>query len=136
MPELISSITIHKQDLLEMREHSTRCLPEEACGILGGQGEIVKLVISTTNTLHSTVKFQIDPLEQLKAFQTFENMGLEMVGYFHSHPAGPAYPSQTDIQMNYYPGSAVVILSNQPKWQIKAYLIEKESVVQIPVLEI
>lgn len=136
MPDLISPIRIRGADLRKMKEHSSRCLPEEACGMLGGQGDTVKLVIPTTNIMHSPVKFQIDPLEQLKAFQKFETKGLEMVGYFHSHPAGPDSPSQTDIKMHFYPGCAVVILSDYPKWQINAYLIEKGSVIQIPILEI
>jgi proteasome lid subunit RPN8/RPN11 len=116
-----------------MREHAVACFPEEACGILGGLGEDVQEVIPITNFLHSSFRFQMDPEEQLKALLGLEERGLEMIGYYHSHPKGPTEPSITDIQMHYYPGTAVVILSNEKQWETNVYLIEGTTTRQIPI---
>src|SRR3990172_6977006 len=42
--------------------------PEEACGLLGGKGRDVVDVIPVTNVLHSPVRYQMAPEEQLAAF--------------------------------------------------------------------
>jgi proteasome lid subunit RPN8/RPN11 len=60
--------------------------PQEACGLLAGKGDITLEVIPITNELHSTVRFRMDPIEQLRAFQLIDDQGLELVGIYHSHP--------------------------------------------------
>lgn len=96
---LILSPEQHEQ----MLEDVVKRAPEEACGLLAGKDNRVNLVISVTNELHSDIRFRMDPVEQLKAFQLFEEQGLDMLGIYHSHPNGPSIPSQTDITEAYYP---------------------------------
>jgi proteasome lid subunit RPN8/RPN11 len=68
-------------------------------------------VIPVENELHSPVRFRMAAQEQLKAFLRFEERGLELVGLFHSHPAGPVHPSPTDLAEFAYPGVLTVILA-------------------------
>jgi proteasome lid subunit RPN8/RPN11 len=42
------------------------------------------------------VRYVIDPLEQLRADDEARAAGLEIAGYYHSHPDHPARPSETD----------------------------------------
>ncbi|MDT8899272.1 MAG: M67 family metallopeptidase [Thermanaerothrix sp.] len=108
-------------------EHVVHCVPEEACGLLGGCGSIVKRIIPVTNRLHSPVRFYMEPTELLKALEALEEEGLELVGIFHSHPHGPAVPSETDLNEFAYPESLMVILSPQGKdWQLRAFEIDTE----------
>ncbi len=106
-------------------EHVLQCFPEEACGLLGGYGSIVKRIIPVTNRLHSPVRFYMEPSELLKALEALEEEGLELVGIFHSHPHGPSVPSETDLREFAYPESLMVIISPQGKdWQLRAFEID------------
>ena len=79
--------------------------------MVGGLGQTARQVIPIENDLHSPVRFRMAALAQLHGFDQIEGQGWELVGGFHSHPQGPAYPSATDIAEFFYPGTAVVIAS-------------------------
>jgi proteasome lid subunit RPN8/RPN11 len=40
-----------------------------------------------------------------------DDLGLDLVGIFHSHVATEAYPSRTDVELAAYPDAAYLILS-------------------------
>jgi len=74
----------------EIFEEAMRKYPIEACGILAGRkhdGEaVVEKVYHAKNILNSTSAYRIDPDDQIKAFQEAESEGLEIIGFYHSHP--------------------------------------------------
>ncbi|NPV85944.1 MAG: M67 family metallopeptidase [Anaerolineae bacterium] len=108
--------------LKEMKEHVIRSLPEEACGLLGGRGDVVETVLPVTNMLHSATRFEMEPAEQLKAFLYLEERQMDLVGIYHSHPKGPEVPSDTDIAHFYYPGVVSLIWSyNGVEWKVRAF---------------
>ena len=125
-----------------MLEHCLTCLPEEACGMLGGAFSagpggpaIAQVALPVTNALHSPVRFRMDPHEQLKAFNRLDEQGLDLVAIFHSHPTGPEHPSLTDLAEFAYPGVFSLILSTRPvdlspvdlaAWQVLAFEITGE----------
>jgi proteasome lid subunit RPN8/RPN11 len=90
-------------------DHLEYCLPEEGCGLVGGLGEVARLILPVENELHSPVRFLMRPMDQFRAMERLEKDGLELVAIFHSHPNGPDHPSATDVAEFYYPGSMVVI---------------------------
>jgi len=117
-----------------MRAHVLRCFPEEACGILGGSGDHIKYVLPITNELHSPVKFRMAPEEQFKAFVFLEQNSLQMLGYYHSHPAGPAYPSETDLLQFSYPGVVLVLLfPENSTLQIKGFIIKENAINEVNI---
>ena len=122
-------------ELIEkMCSHVQRCIPEEGCGLLGGSGDLVKYVLPVTNELHSRVKFRMAPEEQFKAFMWLEENTLDMLGYYHSHPTGPAHPSETDLQQFSYPGVAVILLSPENSiWVVKGFIINKNAFKEINI---
>ena len=74
--------------------------PAEACGLLLGRGDRIEQALPTRN-VHSTPQthFEIDPQALIDAHRAARRSGSEVVGYYHSHPAGPATPSATDQAM-------------------------------------
>ena len=80
-----------------MRKHVESCSPLEACGLLAGKDEKIKEVYLINNQAGSPVRFRMDPIEQLHAFEIMETAGYDLLGIFHSHPTGPETPSMTDI---------------------------------------
>lgn len=90
-------------------EHLTQALPNEACGLLGGLAGQVRVVLPVANRLRSPVAYEMEPAEQIQAMLAIEEAGWEILAIFHSHPAGPARPSPTDIAQAFYPDSLYVI---------------------------
>jgi proteasome lid subunit RPN8/RPN11 len=123
-----------------MLDHVRACLPEEACGLVGGQIEAetahAALVVPIVNELHSPVRFRMEPNEQIQAFYTLEKLGLDLIAIFHSHPVGPPVPSRTDLAEFAYPGALTLIWSPRGKsieWQLRAFCIEDGKAVEIPL---
>jgi proteasome lid subunit RPN8/RPN11 len=77
-----------------------RAFPEEACGLLLGCERHVEEVIPTRN-VHPAPQthFEIDPQALVDAHRAARQGGPEVLGYYHSHPNGPATPSATDRAM-------------------------------------
>lgn len=109
------TIMIDRKDLDRVIEHCRAEHPYEACGILAGTlrgGErVVVRVYPTRNILRSPTRYQIDPEEQIKIFEEIEGQGLNIIGFYHSHPHFPARPSGIDRGMAYYPGHSYLIIS-------------------------
>jgi proteasome lid subunit RPN8/RPN11 len=130
-----NGLLISSELLGRMFDHIDRCLPEEACGVLGGTENRVEEVVPVTNQLHSPTRFRMAPEEQLRAFKKLEDQGQEMLAFFHSHPAGPSVPSETDLVEFLYPGVLSVICSPaQNGWQARAFQLDDRVVVEVTMV--
>ena len=78
---------------------------------MGGADGRAERVTPVENALHSPVAYAMQPQAQVEAMMAFERDGLELLAIFHSHPGGPAVPSQTDVRQAYYPDSLYLIFS-------------------------
>ena len=94
-----------------MMEHARATLPNEACGLLVGRNGQAGRFIPTENTLRSETEYEIDPAFLAATFRLLRDSGEELVGIFHSHPKGPARPSNRDLERAYYPEAVHVIVS-------------------------
>ncbi len=106
---------LSKKQKDELIEHSKRESPNEACGILAGKEEKVKKIYRLTNIDKSSKTFFMEPKEQLGVMKEIRNLGLEMVGIYHSHIETEAYPSEHDVELAYYPEASFVIVSIKDK---------------------
>ena len=98
-------------------------VPEEACGFLAGQRQLAREIFPITNTLHSPLAFHMQPQEQLRAFQSIEAQGLNLLGIYHSHPGGPPDPSEEDLAQAYYPGTVQLIWSlSDEGWGCRGFI--------------
>lgn len=84
-----------------MRAHAVRARPREACGLLGGlrstSGFAVVAYLPLANRASGMSRFAIDPLDFAAAEHDLRRAGSRVVGVFHSHPEGPAEPSDADL---------------------------------------
>jgi proteasome lid subunit RPN8/RPN11 len=122
-----------------MRDQVDRWSPEEACGLLAGQlpGQVERS-FPITNRLHSPSRFEMEPREQLRAFQDIEAAGLALLAIYHSHPMGPSNPSPTDLAEYAYPGVAYLIWAPElsgtsPIWNARGYWLENDGYNEIPL---
>jgi proteasome lid subunit RPN8/RPN11 len=74
--------------------------PNEACGLLlGRKGRIEQAVPAANVHVTPQTHFEIDPRALIDAHRGARQGGPELLGYYHSHPGGPAEPSATDRHM-------------------------------------
>ena len=114
-----------------MLEHIHRHAPLEACGLLAGKDNQVERVILIRNQAQSPVRFVMDPYEQLQAFEWIDSSGLELLGIFHSHPAGPDTASQTDIEEAAYEVVHLIWSKDQNGWKARGFLIQNGSATEV-----
>ncbi len=89
--------------LARIYEHAAAAYPEEACGGLFGQavdGEHVEVVeaapVANTREDERRRRYLIGPEDVLALEKRAAAAGVEVVGYYHSHPDAPAEPSEFD----------------------------------------
>ena len=77
--------------------------PHEVCGILLGlDGALTEAwPTKNLNEVRSRDRYLIDPQDQLRIEKDARVRGLEVLGYYHSHPDHPALPSSTDLELSW-----------------------------------
>ena len=124
---------IQKKILLD---HSNKEEPNESCAILYGnkKGEesTVKEIWLTENIDASPIEFTLSNEQTLEMYEKSEELNLEIIGIFHSHPKGEAYPSHTDEKfMKINQDEYVWIIYSGINKNFKAFVLESE----IPIEE-
>jgi [CysO sulfur-carrier protein]-S-L-cysteine hydrolase len=108
----------------EIVSHARAEAPNECCGMIASRdGEAVR-VYQARNAAGSPLKYELDAAEQLRIQNEIDEAGLELGAIYHSHTRSEPYPSQTDINLAFYPDSLYVIVglaSDAP--EVRAFLI-------------
>lgn len=120
----------------EMLAHVGSLWPEEACGLLGGRDGRAARVYPVENILHSPFAYEMEPLAQIRAMLDIEARDVDLLAIFHSHPHGPARPSQTDVAQAYYPDAFQIIISlaDRERPSIRAFTIINDVVSEAGLL--
>ena len=92
--------------------HARRARPAECCGLLLGAGNHVAFAVPMANASASLTRFQIDPAAHIDLRRVVRAFvpALSIVGVYHSHPAGDAAPSTSDLAEAMYPDWVYVII--------------------------
>jgi proteasome lid subunit RPN8/RPN11 len=106
-------LTLTRPVYEQMVAHCLAGLPDEACGLLGGEPTAGAAVTCypTRNLAASAKLYTVDPREHLRADRDAEANGYEIIGVFHSHTHTEAYPSPTDVEQAPDPGWHYVLVS-------------------------
>jgi proteasome lid subunit RPN8/RPN11 len=83
--------------------HATESQPQECCGVLLGKADDITHAVRAANLAESSTRFLLDPQTHIEARRTARANGLDVVGFYHSHPHSRAYPSATDLAEAAYP---------------------------------
>jgi len=76
----------------------------------------------------------MDPYAQLQAFEWIESHALELIGIFHSHPAGPETASATDIAEAAYEVVHIIWSRQNGRWNARGFWIENGQVTEVTLL--
>jgi proteasome lid subunit RPN8/RPN11 len=97
-------IELRDSHLNEIREHGERDYPFECCGLLIGRFSDGKKTVAETYPISNAReeeakrnRFLIRPEELLRGEKLARQKGLDVVGFYHSHPDDKARPSQYDL---------------------------------------
>lgn len=104
-------VIVREEHISRMVEHARSEAPLEACGIVAGKEGVVQRVYPTVNIAENSLRYRVAPQQQLDIFMEIEERGWEILGIYHSHPKGPAYPSATDVKLAFYPDCVYFIIS-------------------------
>ena len=91
--------------------HAVEDLPNECCGLLIGNAEMVEDAARARNTKRSRTRFEVEPADHFAAIRRARAAGLDVIGAYHSHPNGPTGPSETDRARLTDPAMFHVIIS-------------------------
>ena len=119
----MNSLILTKEQLKEMIVHVNSHMPLEACGLLAGHDSKVEAVLVVTNQAQSEVRYLMDPIEQLHAFEWIDSNGMDLLGIFHSHPTGPETVSPTDIAQAGYAVVYVILAPVDNVWRARGFWI-------------
>ena len=107
-------------DVLDaIRAHGEATYPEECCGFLLGRAtpndnHVVQTQrVTNRQATNRERRYTITPDDYQAAAHAARQQDLDVVGFYHSHPAHPARPSATDLAEATFPGYTYVIVSIQ-----------------------
>ena len=111
-----------------IRAHGREAFPHECCGAMLGRDGVVLEAFRLPNTTEEGPRrrFLVRPDDYRAAETRARETGLELLGFYHSHPDHPARPSQYDLD-HAWPSFSYVIVSVMSgedqaltSWQLKA----------------
>ena len=125
-------LRLKPDDMQHIHLHLGRAYPDEGCGVLIGRqrGDVreIESVIGFENAHGGPrrKRYLIAPEEFLDADRRAREQGLELLGFFHSHPDTPAEPSSFDLEHAWgYYSYLIVSISNgavagERSWRLRA----------------
>lgn len=121
-----------RQQIDEMIEHARTDYPNEACGVLAGhEGRVTRVYRGTNVDTNPELRYHLDPERQLGILRDIEHNGWKLLAIYHTHPQSPAYPSQIDVQMAYYPDAVSIIISlMESPPEIRAFRIVNDTIIE------
>jgi proteasome lid subunit RPN8/RPN11 len=113
--ECMSLLRLPRAVYDDLRAHAEETYPQECCGALLGrvnpEGWQVEGHMRAANSgIDSTHnRYEIAPVELVKILGEARRLGLEMAGFYHSHPDHPAQWSATDLAEAHWLGCSYMI---------------------------
>lgn len=95
-----------------IRAHGREAFPHECCGAMLGKDSVVREAFKLPNTTDEGPRrrFLVSAKDYLQAEKRARSTGLDILGFYHSHPDHPARPSQYDLD-HAWPSFSYVIVS-------------------------
>ena len=101
---------ISRQLLDELIAHARAEAPNECVGMIASRDGAAVAVHRATNAAASPLRYEIEGREQYRIQTAIEDAGLDLGAIYHSHTRSAPEPSQTDINLAFYPDALYVIV--------------------------
>ncbi len=116
----MAALEVSRQFVDEMIAHALEDDPNECCGILIGENGTVigtRRVTNIVDEKNKPFRYQMAPLEYASIDEECSANGRTLWGFYHSHTKSQAYPSKTDQNLAFWPGT------KDPIWPDSFYLL-------------
>jgi proteasome lid subunit RPN8/RPN11 len=115
-----TALKLNERLAQRIRAHGVETYPHECCGaLLGRDGEAEKtrevsnlLPLANRRNDSPRNRFELTPEDVRFAEKTASDAGVELLGWYHSHPDAPARPSEYDRD-HAWPWYSYIIVSVQ-----------------------
>jgi [CysO sulfur-carrier protein]-S-L-cysteine hydrolase len=117
-------VVIARELVEEMVAHARAEAPNECCGMVATADGRAVAVHRAVNAAASPLRYEIDGADQYRIQTAIDDAGQELGAIYHSHTRSAPYPSQTDINLAFYPDALYLIVglaASEP--EVKAYTI-------------
>ena len=115
----------------ELIAHAREDAPNECCGMVAADDGRAVEVYRAANAAASPLRYEIDGAEQYRIQMEIDDAGLDLGAIYHSHTRSKPYPSQTDINLAFYPEALYVIVGlagDEP--EVRAFYIRDGQVAE------
>jgi proteasome lid subunit RPN8/RPN11 len=112
--------------------HAREDAPAECCGLLVGAGESVTESVRTRNLSANPNRFEIDPADHIRVRRECRARGVDVLGFYHSHPRSAAVPSASDLVEARYPNHLYLIVSvRSDRAEVRVYRLENDGFLEV-----
>src|ERR671928_1618905 len=94
----------------ELIAHARADAPNECCGMIASRNGEAVSVHRAHNAAASPLRYVIDGKEQYEIQSAIEDAGLDLGAIYHSHTRSAPEPSQTDVNLAFYPEALYIIV--------------------------
>jgi proteasome lid subunit RPN8/RPN11 len=95
----------------EMLEQARAEAPNECCGMIATRdGEAVTVYAAENAAASPPYAYEIDSADLYRIQMAIDDAGLDLGAIYHSHPRSEPVPSQTDINLAFYPDTVYIII--------------------------
>ena len=119
----------------QMVAHAQADAPNECCGMIATRDGEAVTVHEAVNAAASPLRYEIDGAEQYRIQMAIDDADLDLGAIYHSHTRTAPYPSQTDVNLAFYPDALYIIVGlasgHQPL--VKAYTIRDGQIGDAPL---
>ena len=131
----MESLIIPNEVVSEIEAHAREQAPNECCGVLGGIARRITTRYPLRNASETPLtNYFAAPSDIFAAMRGMRLAGQQLLAIYHSHPQGSAYPSQTDIDLAFYPEVFHLLVSLAGGFELRAFRIADRRVEPVEML--
>jgi [CysO sulfur-carrier protein]-S-L-cysteine hydrolase len=108
----------------ELIAHAREDAPDECCGMIAASEGRAVALYRARNAAASPLRYEMEPDELYRIQMEIEDRGWDLGAIYHSHTRSAPYPSQTDINLAFYPEALYLIVGvADPEPELRAFRI-------------
>lgn len=109
--------------------------PNECCGMIASRdGQAVTIYPAVNSAASPPYAYEIDSSDLLRIQLAIDDEDLDLGAIYHSHPRSEPYPSQTDINLAFYPEALYLIVGLRPEAAVRAFNIRGGKVSEVELV--
>jgi proteasome lid subunit RPN8/RPN11 len=120
----------------EILEQARAEAPAECCGMIASRDAEAVTVYPAVNAAASPpYAYEIDSSDLYRIQMAIDDADLDLGAIYHSHPRSEPYPSQTDINLAFYPDAEYIIVGlkgSEP--DVRSFMIRDGQVAEVELV--